>query len=210
MCFRTSQVIVCLLTFKVMSTSLKTLGKVFDAAKPTYITNLFTSDMQTDNEATDEKRTKLGHNLQNANTKTSNREKLAFMLYRRLRDSSWEIRDSTLEFVVVLLQLNQGKSCMQWSEARHCGNGNRKVEKQAQRLMENTVNAIAFIFQIGRKFQTCVLNGEYVCEKWETTGDEQFVRVDLRVVNISYAHLPLTVKKLSVEQCWEQKSLHLF
>ena len=126
MFFRKPQVIICLLAFKVISASLKTLGKVFDAAKPTYITNLFTSGVQTDNEEPDEKRAKLGHNLQNANTKTSNREKLAFMLYRRLRDSRWEVRDSALEFVAGLLQLNQGKSRMQWSEARQRGTGKWK------------------------------------------------------------------------------------
>ena len=43
--------------------------------------------------------------------KRANREKLAFMLYRRLRDSRWEVRDSTLEFVGSLVPLgNLGKS----------------------------------------------------------------------------------------------------
>ena len=50
------------------------------------------------------------------------------MLYRRLRDSSWEVRDSTLEFVADLVQLDQGKSCMHWSEARHRSIGNMEVE----------------------------------------------------------------------------------
>ena len=122
-------VIICLLVFKVTSTSLKTLGKVFGAAKPTYITKLFNnSDIQTDSEILGEKRARLDHHLQNSNTKTSNREKLAFMLYRRLRDSSWEVRDSTLEFVADLVHLDQGKSCMHWSEARHRGIGNMEVE----------------------------------------------------------------------------------
>ena len=122
-------VIICLLVFKVTSTSLKTLGKVFGAAKPTYITKLFNnSNIQTDSEILGEKRARLDHHLQNSNTKTSNREKLAFMLYRRLRDSSWEVRDSTLEFVADLVQLDQGKSCMHRNEARHRSIGNMEVE----------------------------------------------------------------------------------
>ena len=122
-------VIICLLVFKVTSTSLKTLGKVFGAANPIYITKLFnSSDIQTDSEILGEKRARLDHHLQNSNTKTSNLEKLAFMLYRRLRDSSWEVRDSTLEFVADLVQLDQGKSCMHWSEARHRSIGNMEVE----------------------------------------------------------------------------------
>lgn len=122
-------VIICLLVFKVTSTSLKTLGKVFGAANPIYITKLFnSSDIQTDSEILGEKRATLDHHLQNSNTKTSNREKLAFMLYRRLRDSSWEVRDSTLEFVADLVQSDQGKSCMHRNEARHRSIGNMEVE----------------------------------------------------------------------------------
>lgn len=122
-------VIICLLVFKVTSTSLKTLGKVFGAANPIYITKLFnSSDIQTDSEILGEKRARLDHHLQNSNTKTSNLEKLAFMLYRRLRDSSWEVRDSTLEFVADLVQLDRGKSCMHRNEARHRSIGNMEVE----------------------------------------------------------------------------------
>lgn len=77
---------------------------------------LFNSEITTADE-TSEKRAKLESSLpcedieQSSNIKAENREKLAFMLYRRLRDSRWEVRDSTLEFVASLLQLlNQGKS----------------------------------------------------------------------------------------------------
>lgn len=53
----------------------------------------------------------FGDGEQSSDMKRANREKLAFVLYRRLRDSRWEVRDSTLEFVGSLLQLcNQGKS----------------------------------------------------------------------------------------------------
>lgn len=103
-----------------ISTALKTLEKVLDAARPAYITELFSNEMRTSDDGPNEKRVKLDHSppcqgdvQQNSNSKTSNCEKLAFMLYRRLRDSRWEVRDSTLEFVAALLQLNQGRSCIQ-------------------------------------------------------------------------------------------------
>lgn len=84
--------------------------------KPAFLTELFSNE----NGATDEtanKRAKLEKNSacgdveQRSDIKRANREKLAFMLYRRLRDSRWEVRDSTLEFVASLLKLvNQGES----------------------------------------------------------------------------------------------------
>ena len=99
-----------------ISTALKTLGKILDAARPEFLAKLFNSEIRTADE-TSEKRAKLESSLpcedieQSSNIKAENREKLAFMLYRRLRDSRWEVRDSTLEFVASLLQLlNQGKS----------------------------------------------------------------------------------------------------
>ena len=93
-----------------------TLGKVLNAARPGVLTELFGNG----NEATGETANKrarrenssaCGDGKQSSDMKRANREKLAFMLYRRLRDSSWEVRDSTLEFVGSLVQLcNQGKS----------------------------------------------------------------------------------------------------
>ena len=84
--------------------------------KPGFLSELFSSD----NGSTDEtakKRARLenspayGDGEQSSDMKRANREKLAFMLYRRLRDSRWEVRDSTLEFVGSLVQLcSQGKS----------------------------------------------------------------------------------------------------
>ena len=35
-------------------------------------------------------------------------EKLALVLSQRLRDSRWEVKDSSLEFVASLLQVNHG------------------------------------------------------------------------------------------------------
>ncbi|XP_078347834.1 integrator complex assembly factor BRAT1-like [Oculina patagonica] len=97
-------------TATVISTSLKTLGKVLDAARPAFLTELFNSEIKTTDERC-KKRAKLENSppcedvQQSSTLKVENREKLAFMLYRRLRDSRWEVRDSTLEFVASLLQL---------------------------------------------------------------------------------------------------------
>ena len=97
--------------FKVISSSLKTLGKVLDTARPEFITELFSSGTTT--EETSRKRARLDHSPPceeegKQMTAVRTREKLAFVLYRRLRDSRWEVRDSTLEFVGSLLQLNHG------------------------------------------------------------------------------------------------------
>ena len=97
-----------------ISSSLKTLGKVLLTARPEFITELFRSD--TAREESSRKRARLDHSpscegvQQRANVKAAKCEKLAFVLYRRLRDSRWEVRDSTLEFVASLLQVNQGKT----------------------------------------------------------------------------------------------------
>ena len=99
-----------------ISTALKTLGKVLNAMKPGYLTELFSCENGTTGE-TANKRVRLenspscGDGEQSSDIKRANREKLAFMLYRRLRDSRWEVRDSTLEFVGSLVHLsNRGKS----------------------------------------------------------------------------------------------------
>ena len=93
-----------------ISTSLKTLGKVLFATRPEFLTKLFDSEIKTDEAS--KKRAKLepGPLCEDAEQSSNNCEKLAFMLYRRLWDSRWEVRDSTLEFVASLLELvNQGK-----------------------------------------------------------------------------------------------------
>lgn len=95
---------------------MKTLGKVLYAVKPGFLTDLFSSENGTLDE-TAKKRARLENSLasrdgeRSSDMKRANREKLAFMLYRRLRDSSWEVRDSTLEFVGSLVLLDSpGKS----------------------------------------------------------------------------------------------------
>lgn len=95
---------------------MKTLGKVLYAAKPGFLTDLFSSENGTLDE-TANKRARLENSLacrdggRISDMKRANREKLAFILYRRLRDSSWEVRDSTLEFVGSLVALGSpGKS----------------------------------------------------------------------------------------------------
>ena len=95
---------------------MKTLEKVLYAVKPGFLTDLFSSENGTSDE-TANKRARLENSPacrdgeRGSDMKRANREKLAFMLYRRLRDSRWEVRDSTLEFIGSLVQLgNLGKS----------------------------------------------------------------------------------------------------
>ena len=101
---------------QVISTALKTLGKVLNAARPGFFTELFSSGNGATGETANKRARResspvCGDGEQSSDMKRANREKLAFMLYRRLRDSRWEVRDSTLEFVGSLVQLcNQGKS----------------------------------------------------------------------------------------------------
>ena len=96
-----------------ISSSLKTLGKVLRAARPEFITELFSSD--TGMEDTTRKRVRLDSDAscedvpQVMSIKVTNCEKLAFVLFRRLRDSRWEVRDSILEFIASLLLINNGE-----------------------------------------------------------------------------------------------------
>lgn len=101
---------------QVISTALKTLGKVLNAARPGFLTELFSSGNGATGETANKRARRenspaFGDGEQSSDMKRANREKLAFVLYRRLRDSRWEVRDSTLEFIGSLLQLcNQGTS----------------------------------------------------------------------------------------------------
>ena len=96
-----------------MSSSLKTLAKVLNAARPEFITELFSGDKG--KEDTTRKRVRLDNHAscedvpQMMSIKAANYEKLAFVLFRRLRDSRWEVRDSTLEFIASLLLINNGE-----------------------------------------------------------------------------------------------------
>ena len=45
---------------------------------------------------------------QEMTVKRVDNEKLALVLSQRLRDSRWEVKDSSLEFVASLLQVNHG------------------------------------------------------------------------------------------------------
>ena len=99
-----------------ISTALKTLGKVLNAARPGFLSELFSSGNGATGETANKRARRendpaCGDDVQSSDMKRANREKLAFTLYRRLRDSRWEVTDSTLEFVGSLVQLcNQGKS----------------------------------------------------------------------------------------------------
>lgn len=95
---------------------MKTLGKVLESARPEFVTELFCSDAEKAD--TSRKRVRLDldttcKDLQQVTTvRAVNRDKLAFALFRRLRDSRWEVRDSTLEFVSSLLLMNNGESVL--------------------------------------------------------------------------------------------------
>ena len=104
-----------------ISAALKTLGKVLNAMKPGFLTELFRRENRTTDE-TANKRARLensaacGDDERSSDMKRANREKLAFLLFRRLRDSGWEVRDSMLEFVGSLVRLsNQGKPSFSFS-----------------------------------------------------------------------------------------------
>lgn len=91
----------------VISLSLKTLGKVLDSAGDEFVKELFSR-----REETSPKRARFDGGTPGQasppeiSVKEANRAKLAFLMFRRLRDSRWEVRDSTLEFVESLMRLN--------------------------------------------------------------------------------------------------------
>ncbi|XP_068672973.1 BRCA1-associated ATM activator 1-like isoform X3 [Montipora foliosa] len=91
----------------VISLSLKTLGKVLDSSRDEFVKELFSR-----REETSPKRARFDGGTPGQasppeiSVKEANRAKLAFLMFRRLRDSRWEVRDSTLEFVESLMRLN--------------------------------------------------------------------------------------------------------
>ena len=95
---------------QVISLSLKTLGKVLDSAGDEFVKELFSR-----REETSPKRARFDGGTPGQasppeiSVKEANRAKLAFLMFRRLRDSRWEVRDSTLEFVESLMRLNNGE-----------------------------------------------------------------------------------------------------
>jgi len=91
----------------VISLSLKTLDKVLDSAKDEFITELFSRKDETLSKRARFESPEPEVELVSAvDVKRVNCDKLAFLLFRRLRDSRWEVRDSTLEFVESPLRLN--------------------------------------------------------------------------------------------------------
>ena len=85
---------------------------MLEVARPELITELFSCEMKS--EEVPRKQPRLDHSpssesvQQKTTVRAANSGKLAFVLYRRLRDSRWEVKDSTLEFVASLLQVNNG------------------------------------------------------------------------------------------------------
>ena len=93
-----------------ISLSLKTLDKVLDSAKDEFITELFSRKDETlSKRARFESPASEVELVSAVDVKRVNCDKLAFLLFRRLRDSRWEVRDSTLEFVESLLRLKNSE-----------------------------------------------------------------------------------------------------
>ena len=97
---------------KVISSSLKTLGKLLNVTREEFITELFS--YQTLSGEIPTKQARLDSSdpwkdvQQEMTVKRVDSEKLALVLSQRLRDSRWEVKDSSLEFVASLLQVNHG------------------------------------------------------------------------------------------------------
>ena len=97
---------------KVISSSLKTLGKLLNVTREELITELFSYQTLSGEIPTKQARLDGSDSLkdvqQEMTVKRVDSEKLALVLSQRLRDSRWEVKDSSLEFVASLLQVNHG------------------------------------------------------------------------------------------------------
>ena len=97
---------------KVISSSLKTLGKLLNVTREELITELFSYQTLSGEIPTKQARLDGSDSLkdvqQEMTVKRVDSEKLALVLSQRLRDSRWEVKDSSLEFVASLLQINHG------------------------------------------------------------------------------------------------------
>ena len=97
---------------KVISSSLKTLGKLLNVTREKFITELFSYQTLSGEIPTKQARLDSSDSWkdvqQEMTVKRVDSEKLALVLSQRLRDSRWEVKDSSLEFVASLLQVNHG------------------------------------------------------------------------------------------------------
>ena len=97
---------------KVISSSLKTLGKLLNVTREEFITELFSYQTLSGEIPTKQARLDSSDSWkdvqQEMTVKRVDSEKLALVLSQRLRDSRWEVKDSSLEFVASLLQVNHG------------------------------------------------------------------------------------------------------
>ena len=97
---------------KVISSSLKTLGKLLNVTREEFITELFSYQTLSGEIPTKQARLDSSESWkdgqQEMTVKRVDSEKLALVLSQRLRDSRWEVKDSSLEFVASLLQVNHG------------------------------------------------------------------------------------------------------
>ena len=97
---------------KVISSSLKTLGKLLNVTREEFITELFSYQTLSGEIPTKQARLDSSESWkdgqQEMTVKRVDSEKLALVLSQRLRDSRWEVKDSSLEFVASLLQVTHG------------------------------------------------------------------------------------------------------
>ena len=95
-----------------ISSSLKTLGKLLNVARPEFITELFSCQTLSGEIPTKQARLDSSDSWkdvqQDMAVKRVDSEKLALVVSQRLCDSRWEVKDSSLEFVASLLQVNHG------------------------------------------------------------------------------------------------------
>ena len=95
-----------------ISSSLKTLGKLLNVTREELITELFSYQTLSGEIPTKQARLDSSESWkdgqQEMTVKRVDSEKLALVLSQRLRDSRWEVKDSSLEFVASLLQVNHG------------------------------------------------------------------------------------------------------
>lgn len=92
-----------------ISSSLKTLGKLLNDTREEFITELFSYQREIPTKQARLDSSDSWKDVQQEMTvKRVDSEKLALVLSQRLRDSRWEVKDSSLEFVASLLQVNHG------------------------------------------------------------------------------------------------------
>ena len=95
-----------------ISSSLKALGKLINVARAEFITELFSHEPLSGEIPPKQVRLDSSDSWKDVQQELTVRrvdsDMLALVLSQRLRDSRWEVKDSSLEFVPSLLQVNHG------------------------------------------------------------------------------------------------------